>query len=206
MSTDILAEAFDGAVAEPPFPGMVWIPGGTFLMGSDSHYPEEAPSHRVRVDGFWMDKFAVTNGDFERFVAATGHVTLAEKPANPADYPGALPHLLAPSSMMFSKPDGPVDLGNHYNWWVYVHGANWRHPRGPASTIRKLAGHPVVHVAYEDAAAFAEWAGKRPKPNGSLQRAAASTAPNMSGAASSRLTAGTWPTPAGRISQPQHLR
>ncbi|MER9274987.1 formylglycine-generating enzyme family protein [Mesorhizobium sp. M0643] len=139
---------------------MVWVPGGTFLMGSDSHYPEEAPAHRVKVDGFWMDEFTVTNRDFEQFVAATEHVTLAEKPANPDDYPGALPDLLAPSSMMFRKPAMQVDLGNHYNWWVYVRGANWRHPRGPASTIRKIADHPVVHVAYEDVAAYANWAGK----------------------------------------------
>ncbi|MER8563228.1 formylglycine-generating enzyme family protein [Mesorhizobium sp. M0578] len=139
---------------------MVWVPGGTFLMGSDSHYPEEAPAHRVKVDGFWMDKFTVTNRDFEQFVAATGHVTLAEKPANPGDYPGALPDLLAPSSMMFRKPAMQVDLGNHYNWWAYVCGANWRHPRGPASTIKKVADHPVVHVAYEDVVAYAAWAGK----------------------------------------------
>ncbi len=145
---------------EPRYPDMVWIPGGEFTMGSDSHYPEEAPAHRVSVGGFWMDRFTVTNRDFERFVAATGHVTLAERPANPDDYPGALPDRLAPSSTMFRKPPGPVDLGNHYNWWVYVAGANWRHPRGPASSIKKLADHPVVHVAYEDAEAYARWAGK----------------------------------------------
>jgi formylglycine-generating enzyme required for sulfatase activity len=139
---------------------MVWIPGGEFLMGSDRHYPEEAPAHRVRVGGFWMDRFTVTNREFARFVADTGHVTMAEKPANPDDYPGALPEMLAPSSTMFRKPTGPVDMSNHYNWWVYVRGANWRHPRGPASTIGRLADHPVVHVAYADAAACARWAGK----------------------------------------------
>ena len=140
---------------------MAWIAGGTFMMGSDAHYPEEAPAHRVRVDGFWMDKCTVTNRAFERFVAETGYVTLAEKPADPANYPGALPELLAPSSTMFKKPEGPTDIGNHYNWWVYVRGANWRHPRGPASNIRKLADHPVVHIAYEDAEAYAAWAGKQ---------------------------------------------
>lgn len=139
---------------------MAWIPGGTFLMGSDRHYPEEAPAHRVRVDGFWMDVHTVTNRAFERFVAETGYVTLAEKPADPADYPGALPDMLAPSSTMFKKPPGPVDMRNHYNWWVYVRGANWRHPRGPASSIKKVMDHPVVHVAYEDAEAYARWAGK----------------------------------------------
>ncbi|WP_378943824.1 formylglycine-generating enzyme family protein [Mesorhizobium sp. ANAO-SY3R2] len=145
---------------EPPDPGMVWIPGGEFRMGSNDHYPEEAPVHRIKVDGFWIDKFTVTNRDFERFVAETGHVTLAEKPANPDDYPGALPNLLVPSSTMFRKPGGPVNLSNHYNWWVYVAGANWRHPRGPASSIKKLGDHPVVHVAYEDVEAYAQWAGK----------------------------------------------
>jgi formylglycine-generating enzyme required for sulfatase activity len=151
------------AVRSAPSPsrnGMVWIAGGEFLMGSDKHYPEEAPAHRVRVDGFWIDRFTVTNRDFEQFVEATGYVTLAERPANPDDYPGALPEMLAPSSTMFKRPTAPVDLRNHYNWWVYVRGANWRHPRGPASSISKMADHPVVHVAFEDVTAYARWAGK----------------------------------------------
>ena len=149
-----------GQVARSAPDQMVWIPGGEFLMGADSAYPEEGPTHRVRVDGFWMDKFTVTNAEFERFVAETGYVTLAERPANAADYPGAKPDMLAPSSTIFKKPAGPVDMRNHYNWWVYVAGANWRHPRGPASSIRKLADHPVVHVAMEDVEAFARWVGK----------------------------------------------
>ncbi|CAN7634713.1 formylglycine-generating enzyme family protein [Phyllobacterium sp. LjRoot231] len=143
-----------------PFDNMVWVPGGEFRMGSDDYYPEEAPAHRVRVNGFWMDKFTVTNRDFARFVEATGYVTLAEKPANPDDYPGALPEMLAPSSTMFKKPSAPVDMSNHFNWWVYVRGANWRNPRGPASTIKKLADHPVVHVAYEDVEVYCRWIGK----------------------------------------------
>ncbi|RUW54652.1 MAG: formylglycine-generating enzyme family protein [Mesorhizobium sp.] len=138
---------------------MVWIPAGTFLMGSDAHYPEEAPAHRVKVDGFWIGRFAVTNRDFEKFVSETGHVTLAEKSANPDDYPEALPEMLSPSSTVFRKPAGPVDVRNQYNWWTYVPGANWRHPRGPASSIAKLKDHPVVHIAYEDAEAYARWAG-----------------------------------------------
>ena len=145
---------------KPPAEGMVWIPGGTFLMGSDRHYPEEAPAHKVAVNGFWMDHHAVTNREFKRFVEATRHVTLAERPANAADYPGAKPELLVPSSVMFKKASGPVDLRNHYNWWVYVAGANWRHPRGPASSLQRLWDHPVVHVAFEDAEAYAKWAGK----------------------------------------------
>jgi len=155
------AHGNDVIVADPsPLPGMMWIPGGTFLMGSDKHYAEEAPTHRARVDGFWMDAFTVTNRDFERFVVETGYVTLAERPASPDDYPGAKPEMLVPSSTMFKKPPGPVDMRNHYNWWVYVPGANWRHPRGPKSSIKKLMDHPVVHVAYEDAEAYAQWAGK----------------------------------------------
>ena len=140
--------------------GMVRLPGGTFLMGSDRHYPEEAPAHRVRVDGFSIDATAVTNAMFARFVDATGHVTLAERPANPDDYPGARPELLLPSSVVFQRQPGPVDLRNPFNWWKYVAGADWRHPRGPGSSIDGLGDHPVVHVAYEDALAYAAWAGK----------------------------------------------
>jgi len=138
---------------------MAWIPGGTFRMGSDSHYPEEAPAHNVTVDGFWMGRHTVTNADFKRFVDATGYVTAAERPANPEDYPGAKPEMLVPSSVMFKKATGPVDLKNHFNWWMYVPGANWRRPRGPGSHIKALMNHPVVHVAFEDAEAYAAWAG-----------------------------------------------
>ena len=124
---------------EAPFPGMAWIPGGTFVMGSDAHYPEEAPAHPVTVDGFWMDETTVTNADFRRFVEATGHVTSAERPPNPDDYPGAKPELLVPASIVFRPPGRRVDLSNHYEWWAYVPGADWRHPRGPDSAIQGLA-------------------------------------------------------------------
>src|SRR5215510_8152111 len=144
----------------PPAERMVWIPGGTFEMGSDRHYPEEAPAHSVKVDGFWISPFTVTNAEFARFVEATKYVTLAERPANPADYPGAKPELLAPSSVVFKKAAGPVDLRNPYNWWTYVAGADWRHPRGPESSLEGLMDHPVVHVAFEDAEAYAAWAGQ----------------------------------------------
>ena len=143
-----------------PTDSMVWIPGGTFLMGSEKHYPEESPVHEERVEGFWIDKYAITNEQFARFVEATGHVTSAERPPNPDDYPGAKPELLQPASVVFLKPDGRVDLRNHYNWWSYVLGADWRHPEGPKSSIADRAQHPVVHVAYEDVEAYAKWAGK----------------------------------------------
>ena len=139
---------------------MAYIPGGTFLMGSDRHYPEEAPAHKVTVGAFWMDRHPVTNAEFTRFVEQTGYVTFAEKPANPEDYPGAKPDLLAPSSVVFRKTPGPVDLRNRYNWWTYVRGADWRHPHGPRSTLQGLSQHPVVHVVFEDAEAYAKWAGK----------------------------------------------
>ncbi|MCD9087082.1 formylglycine-generating enzyme family protein [Stenotrophomonas sp. SY1] len=140
--------------------GMIHLPGGTFTMGSDNHYPEEKPAHKVSVAPFWIDRHAVTNRQFAEFVAATGHVTLAEKPADPADYPGADPELLVPASLVLVPPPGPVDKSNMYNWWQYVAGANWRHPRGANSSIEDLQEHPVVHVAFADALAFAVWAGK----------------------------------------------
>jgi formylglycine-generating enzyme required for sulfatase activity len=139
---------------------MAWIPGGTFTMGSDHHYPEEAPAHDVSVDGFWIDRHTITNEEFARFVEATGYVTYAERPADPAKYPGAKPELLTPSSIVFRKPVNPVDLRNHYNWWFYVRGANWRHPLGPSSSLESKATHPVVHISYEDAEAYARWIGK----------------------------------------------
>src|SRR5882672_2384142 len=143
-----------------PYTDMVWIPGGTFLMGSDKHYPEEAPTHRATVEGFWMDKYAITNEQFARFIEATGHVTSAERPPNPEDYPGAMPEMLRAASVVFRKPVQRVDTRNHFNWWNYVPGADWRHPEGPNSSIAGRAQYPVVHIAYEDAEAYARWANK----------------------------------------------
>jgi formylglycine-generating enzyme required for sulfatase activity len=140
---------------------MVWIPGGTFLMGSDHHYPEEAPAHPVSVDGFWIDQTTVTNRQFARFVAKTGHVTVAEQTPDPADYPGAKPELLIPASTVFVAPTHRVDLSNPYNWWTYVPSADWRHPQGPGSSVKKRPDHPVVHVAWQDVEAYAGWAGKQ---------------------------------------------
>jgi sulfatase modifying factor 1 len=146
--------------AQPSPRGMVWIPGGTFFMGSEKFYAEERPVHEVTVDAFWMDACTVTNEEWRRFVDATGYVTLAERPPNASDYPNALPELLVPASVVFAKPRKRVDLSNCYNWWTYVPGANWRHPEGPPSSLKGRARHPVVHIAYEDAEAYAAWVGK----------------------------------------------
>lgn len=141
--------------------GMVWIPGGTFVMGSAAGLPDEAPPHEVTVAGFWMDKTEVTNEQFQKFVEATGYVTVAERKPNPNDFPGAPAEALVPGSVVFSPPPEDVGLENHFAWWKYVPGANWRHPEGPGSSIAGREKHPVVHVAWEDAAAYAKWAGKR---------------------------------------------
>jgi formylglycine-generating enzyme required for sulfatase activity len=148
----------DAASASPP--GMVFVPGGTFRMGSDNHYKEEAPVHRVTVDGFFIDRTPVTNRQFKEFVKATGHVTVAEQVPDPKDYPGALPHMLYAGSLVFQKASGPVDLRDWSQWWAFVEGANWRHPLGPRSGLFKKENHPVVHIAYADALAYAKWAGK----------------------------------------------
>jgi formylglycine-generating enzyme len=140
---------------------MVWIRGGTFRMGSDNHYPEEAPAHRVAVDGFAIDRFPVTNRQFAEFVRATGHVTFAEVVPDPRDYPGALPHMLFAGSLVFTPPNRPVDLGDWSQWWTFLKGADWRHPYGPRSGIKHLDDHPVVHVTIADAMAYAQWAGKQ---------------------------------------------
>jgi len=141
-------------------PDMQWIPGGTFRMGSADYYPEERPVHEVTVDGFWIDRYQVTNDKFARFVAETGFVTVAERPPNPEDFPGAPPENLVAGSMVFQKRTGPVDLRNYTNWWAWVPGASWRHPQGPGSSLQGLADHPAVHVAYEDVEAYTRWAGK----------------------------------------------
>ena len=144
----------------PPFENMVWIPGGSFTMGSDRHYPEEGPAHRVTVAGFWMDRYAVTNARFERFVRDTKYLTFAERQPDPKLYPGARPELMHPGSLVFVRPPHPVSLHSVSNWWHFVRGAGWRRPHGPVSNVVALATHPVVHVSYLDAEAFAQWEGK----------------------------------------------
>lgn len=134
--------------------GMVWVPGGRFLMGSEAPraLPNEGPVHRVEVDGFFMDRHPVTNAEFATFVDATGYVTVAERP------PG---EQLAPGSLVFAPTQQPVDLGDWSRWWRWMPGADWRHPEGPESSIIGRKTHPVVQVAWEDAVAYATWAGKR---------------------------------------------
>jgi len=139
---------------------MVHLSGGTFMMGSDAFYPEEAPVRQVRVGDFWIDECPVTNAQFAQFVAATGHVTLAETAPDPRQYPDMLPEMARAGSAVFERTRGPVDLRDPGQWWHFVFAANWRHPLGPDSTIAGLEDHPVVHVAYGDAQAYAKWAGK----------------------------------------------
>src|SRR6185312_3343273 len=139
-------------------PGRPLTGGGR--MESDRHYAEKAPVNQVTVDPFWIDRTPVTNRQFREFIGATGHVTFAEIAPDPKDYPGALPHMLKPGSLVFTQPDQQVDLRNFANWWQFKFSANWRRPYGPGSSIRGLDNHPVVHVAYRDAEAYAKWAGK----------------------------------------------
>lgn len=160
----------DTAPAEAP-PGMVWIPGGEFSMGSTDPLarPDESPIHRVRVDGFWMDITEVTNAQFAAFVDATGYITVAERPLKweeirqqlPPGTPEWTEEELQPGSIVFSPPDREVAPRDHSQWWAWVDGANWRRPRGPGSSLEGREDYPVVHVAYEDALAYTEWAGKR---------------------------------------------
>ena len=156
------------AAPEPAPKGMVWVPGGTFWMGCEGcGMPDALPVHLVEVDGFWMDRTPVTNAEFERFVKATGYVTVAERPLKASDYPGVPKDLLVPGSAVFTPTGRRVPLDNPLQWWKYTPGASWKHPEGRnvggalRQTVAERADHPVVHVAYEDVQAFATWAGKR---------------------------------------------
>lgn len=151
-----------GSAPAPAPEGMVWIPGGEFSMGcEDAAMRDARPFHRVAVDGFWMDQTEVTNEEFARFVKATGYVTVAERTPDSKDVPDAPPENLVPGSVVFTPPDMKVPLDDHYVWWRYVPGANWRHPNGRASDLKGKEKNPVVHIAYQDAEAYAKWAGKR---------------------------------------------
>ncbi len=172
VAQSVLPTVEDRTRPNGPAPrGMVWIPGGEFSMGTTDPTREicggpdtmedARPIHRVRVDGFWMDATEVTNEEFARFVAATGYVTCAERRVRAEDYPGVPADKLVAGSVVFTPPGAPVPLSDALAWWSYVPGADWRHPEGPANSLAGREKHPVVHVAYEDAEAYARWAGKR---------------------------------------------
>ncbi len=165
------ADAHEDKSAPDAPPGMVWIPGGEFTMGSDTPdaWLAERPAHHVRVEGFFIDRTEVTNEQFAKFVEAAGYVTVAERPVDweelrkqvPSGTPKPPDESLQPGSLVFKPPDQPVDLDDFSQWWAWTPGAGWRHPEGPGSNLDGRLDHPVVHVAWEDAAAYAKWAGKR---------------------------------------------
>jgi formylglycine-generating enzyme required for sulfatase activity len=163
VGSEGVAPTINERAAPGPAPeGMVWVPGGVYWRGSDARSHRDArPRHLIEVDGFWMDATAVTNAQFDRFVKASGYVTVAERTPTAQDFPGAPAGNLVAGSVVFTPPKGPVPLDNHFRWWRYVKGASWRHPEGPQSDLRGRAKHPVVQVAWEDAVAYARWAGKR---------------------------------------------
>jgi formylglycine-generating enzyme len=155
-ATSLLAAAADTR------PGMVFVRGGEFIMGSaDGRFPDAQPLHRVRVRSFWMDSTEVTNAQFTRFVDSTGYRTVAERPLDPREFPGVPADRLVPGSAVFAAPARVVMPGQPVRWWRYVAGASWRHPEGEGSSIAQRMNHPVVHIAYDDAIAYAKWAGKR---------------------------------------------
>ena len=175
LGTVWLSLGFRASAAPPAAPpaGMVWVPPGRFVMGSaDAMFPDARPLHTVRLNGFFMDRGLVTNAQFARFVRATGYVTVAERKPDPKLFPGVPPDKLVPGAVVFVPPPHEVALDDVSQWWRYIPGANWRHPQGPASALTGLANHPVVQVCWEDADAYARWAGKRLPTEAEWERAA----------------------------------
>ncbi len=166
-------------------------------MGSDRFYPEERPVHVMEVDTFWIERHLVTNGQFARFVDETRYVTLAERPLNPQDYPGAPEELLKPGGLVFQPPDHPIPLDDATKWWAYVPGADWRHPRGPGTDLQDLGEHPVVQVSFEDAESYATWRGARmpTEAEWEVARAVGSRRLSTAGATSAIPKAAKWPIP-----------
>jgi formylglycine-generating enzyme len=188
----LLLASITAGAADPLPDGMVWVPGGTFAMGTDRGQADARPVHQVTVSGFWMDATEVTNAAYARFVAATGYVTVAERPPKAADIPAADASLLVPGSLVFMPTDRQVALDDAGQWWRFVPGADWRHPRGPASGIAGCDAHPAVHIAWTDAAAYAAWAGKRLPTEAEWEFAA------RGGLAAARYAWGDEQTPGGR--------
>ncbi|EZP84732.1 hypothetical protein BV97_00490 [Novosphingobium resinovorum] len=174
-------------------PGMAWVAGGSFTMGSERFYPEEAPLGRVSVDGFWIDTTPVTNRQFAAFIDATGYTTVAEIAPDPKDYPGMLPGMDRAGALVFHKTSTPVDTSDPGNWWRFEFGADWRHPLGPGSDIGSLGlwEHPVVQIAYADAEAMRHGRERacRPRRNSNSPRGAVSKEPTMPGATNWRPAA-----------------
>lgn len=173
-SLKVVCLCASAAVAQPPGEapaGMVWIEGGEFSMGSVDPLarPDEAPIHRVHVGGFWIDETEVTNAQFKAFIDATGYVTTAERPVDweelkkqvPEGTPKPPDDVLQPGSLLFTPPDHAVDLRDFFQWWTWTHEVDWRRPEGPGSSIADRMDHPVVHVSWDDAVAYCEWAGRR---------------------------------------------